>query len=428
MTIESSVLKRFYPMNSLTPGALKVLGDYARIEEYDLGDYIFHLGAEITDLLYVLDGVVEVMDVKNELSEIFSAGEKRSVRSFTDELPASAAAVAKKPARVLRVPCDALSSVLSLDRDVAVDIRPRRRPDPEETKNAAPARAGEPDFLELPDFDDDHGMELKPSVAEPLLQPRKPDAKPAVVASSQIPAAKEKPLPVKPQAARPVPTVKPVEKKPQAAHVQAAKEVPAPKPAAKKKDESITSHLLNLDNSPVANLVTRLSTPKPKPGRDDRAAGRPLIRSAVRTESIVYKRNEGIAGQMLNLDNSPVANYVSSLLSGVKHRLEDAGDVSQRAAPVPESVSQISAAEPSRPREIDSYMDAMNLYRDEDWVAAHAAFKALAEANPATNLYRVYADRCAGKMRESLADSWKDLYRRFKTRSEKTEQDVAPNR
>lgn len=147
--LASEQLRTLYPINAVRPEDMDTLKSGIRVQEFEDEDYIYRLGEELNELIYVIKGTVNIMDIEKSTIEVLSQGDDGARNPFTHDVPASAVAVAKCGTRILRVDYGLLSSFLPADPGFEAQCRPGRKAEPQ--KETPVARNSKTEILEVPE-------------------------------------------------------------------------------------------------------------------------------------------------------------------------------------------------------------------------------------------------------------------------------------
>lgn len=409
-------LRQFRPFDQLSDSEIAALIGSARIEVYEDSDYIFRLGEDIDDLLYVLQGSVRMMDIEKRTDEYLSHEDERAQEPFTIEVPSASVAVAVPPARILRVDYQALAPLLEADKALQARFRPCREAEPELPEEARP---DDPEPLEPPaNFvlnddkvlsrgrpfsprkldrkaqevlrkaysgyvrdDDAAGTLDKPSVLEETVRRRKSVVNPAYGPAEQAGTTHddEKALPATTyRTATPPPEV-PAEPGLQKKPAKQAKSDKAKSPDSRQA-------------SPAVEKKTPEVSPKPEPVILETAPPKRRKTSTLRDFEMF---SEDSAASTIAVRETQIPEIVTA---PAKDKAPAVASEKVTAPVAAEPVDESSSAEWHEKVETEEYLRALALYRKEEWEEAKAIFEVLLKINPATLLYRQYIDRCEAQL------------------------------
>lgn len=419
--MQNETLMRFFPLNALSDNALTALGDAVQIQEYLDEDYVFRLGEEISDLYYVLEGTVQIMDIESRTKQELAHDSDNARHPFSLSVPSGAVAIARPRTRILKVDYEHLCKLMPNEAEFRSKVKPGRKAD---TATTEPEKVdAAPEYLEMPAEVEETLHKVKAEL----------DAKPAPqatsVAKSRAKAQERKPEKKsgkKPEKKVAVPEVTNevveidqstpkheetrirsekavVKAKPEKAEVQkpesrAARDVPSVREAAAAKEQEKRKGLTGKRKS-VATMVDELKEflssdivleQNQQIGTHDEPASSGFLASA----------KEVLFSDIKLVSQKPRVAEILPAMSDPAPSRSARTDTQQVSEPAQESAAGQPAAQEAlseseyREIELQEYLRAMALYKEKKWESAFTAFKALYAANPRTNLYRDYVSRC----------------------------------
>ncbi len=115
--IDTQVLGKFTPLNTLTPDQLKTVGEHAEILDVGTGEALFAESSTSTKTLYLLLGEVEI-SLYNQPIELIRANSNRSRAPIEDNSNRGYTARAKTNATLVAIETDVLTSLASYHQDL----------------------------------------------------------------------------------------------------------------------------------------------------------------------------------------------------------------------------------------------------------------------------------------------------------------------
>lgn len=336
-------LRYFHPLDKLGPEELEKLISQAEIREFSDSDYVFRLGEELHELLFVLDGAVRVMNIENRTDEQIARGDARARMPLTLNVPQAAVAIAVPPAKILSINFEKMKGLVSSSTGLA-DFQPGHEEIEEEPE--ALVESDEPEAIDTPDDFVLPDREMLKKVRKIELKPlKKQDVEESLYGGRKVKYSfllddldDDEP-----------------KKEPEALLLESERR----KESARRRREIYEKQFGITDDSEVVES-DKVSVRNPDEGLDNNQA-----------------------------DDQPAEEVAESQVDN---------DSSESESVDQESITIPLAQELHENIETQEYLRAMGLYKQGKWAEAQGVFRALLKANPATILYRQYLARCGKKL------------------------------
>lgn len=112
--------KALYILADLEDSDIVWMAQAATLERLDTGDMLAEAGREVTNLYFVVDGMLEVIAPTGSRIAELGMGEVVGEMSFVEKRPPSATVRATAPTEVLAIPRDAMLAAFAFDHGLAM--------------------------------------------------------------------------------------------------------------------------------------------------------------------------------------------------------------------------------------------------------------------------------------------------------------------
>jgi len=120
--IDKKVLRGLVPINALSPTHVEEISRKAVIDEVRAGTYVFKIGDQDNQTVYLLDGRVELLDEKRNIVGSVSAGTELACHPLAHKQPRQVGARAAGKVTVARVDSNLLDVLLTWDESAGYDV------------------------------------------------------------------------------------------------------------------------------------------------------------------------------------------------------------------------------------------------------------------------------------------------------------------
>lgn len=114
--VDSALFVNYIPLNALKTESQQNLARKSTLAEAAVGDYLFRIGQEASEALFLIEGEIQMEDAKGQPMTVIRAGEPASFHRIAHQSPRKVSARCLKSTRYLAVDASLLDVMLTWDQ------------------------------------------------------------------------------------------------------------------------------------------------------------------------------------------------------------------------------------------------------------------------------------------------------------------------